>query len=39
MIDTPFTLEEINKALSKTKSNMAAGFDVVYLEFIKYSGR
>jgi len=38
MIDAPFTLVEVNKALIKTKLNKAAGFDGVYPEFIKHSG-
>lgn len=38
MVGSPFTLEEVHKALSKIKLNKAAEFDRVYLEFIKYAG-
>jgi len=38
IIGAHFTLEEVNKALSKTKLNKAAGYDEVYPEFIKHAG-
>jgi hypothetical protein len=38
MFGVPFTLDEVNKALSKTKLNKAAGFDGIYPEFIKHAG-
>jgi|UniRef100_A0A2S2R771 urease beta subunit len=38
MIGAHFTLDEVNKALNKTKLNKAAGFDGIYPEFIKYAG-
>jgi len=31
-------LYEVDKALSKTRLNKAAGFDVVYSEFTKHAG-
>jgi hypothetical protein len=38
MFGAPFTLDEVDKALSKTKLNKAAGFDGIYPEFIKHTG-
>jgi len=37
MFGVSFTLDEVNKALSKTKLNEAAGFDGIYPKFIKHT--
>jgi len=38
IVGAPFTIGEIDIAVSKTKINKAAVFDGIYPEFIKYSG-
>jgi|UniRef100_A0A2S2Q551 hypothetical protein len=38
IVGAPFTINEIDIALSKIKINKAAGFDRIYPKFIKYSG-
>jgi len=35
---TPFSIQEIETALKKTKTQKAAGFDGIYLEFLKFTG-
>jgi hypothetical protein len=37
MISVPFMLEEVKKVSSKTIINKAAGFDGIYLKFIKHA--
>lgn len=35
---TPLSIQEIETALKKTKSQKAAGFDGIYPEFLKFTG-